>query len=113
MTHSDTSFAAFNPCPNPTFSIFLDHFGYVSANAGKPMIYQSGQSGPQTAHFDPPHHFLPFEMEWIRDHPSVSCFNLFETASFFRLNDDGIYEGSPHLRELVPRHRELGSRSIS
>lgn len=78
----------------------LDHFGYVMNEVGKPFIYQSGQSGAVT-HFDPPHRFLPFEMEWVRNHPNISCYNLYETAGFFRMNEDGVYEGSPHIRELI------------
>ncbi len=43
-------------------------------------------------------------MEWIRDHPNVNCFNLYETALFFRLNGEGTYEGSPDIAKLVKEH---------
>ncbi len=81
----------------------LDHFGYVVGRTGKPFIYQSGQSGTVT-HYDAPHRFLPFEMEWVRNHPHLTCYNIYETAGIFKLTEDGTYKGSPHIRELIERH---------
>lgn len=81
----------------------LDRFGSVVKRAGKPFIYQSGQSA-SVMHYDAPHRFLPYEMEWIRSHPYITCFNLYETASIFRLTDAGSYDGSPHVKSLVERH---------
>lgn len=81
----------------------IDHFGHVVHRAGKPFIYQSGQSAGVT-HFDPPHHFLPFEMEWAKHHPYISCYNLYETASFFRMDEQGEYTGSPHIAKLLEEH---------
>lgn len=81
----------------------LDRFGYVVTRAGKPFLYQSGQSS-SVMHYDAPYRFLPFEMEWIRNHPHITCFNLYETASIFKLTADGTYQGSPDIRDLVERH---------
>lgn len=78
----------------------IDHFGYVLNKAGKPFIYQSGQSAAVT-HYDPPHRFLAFEMQWAKNHPNITCYNLYETASVFKMNPKGEYVGSPHVRELV------------
>jgi hypothetical protein len=81
----------------------IDHFGYVVRDAGKPFIYQSGQAGG-VSHFDGPHPFLAYEMAWARRHPHITCYNLYETASYFRMTDDGRYEGSPDIRALVQQH---------
>jgi len=81
----------------------IDHFSHVVHQAGKPFIYQSGQSGGVT-HFDSPHHFLPFEMEWVKNHPHITCYNLYETASIFRIDAQGGYVGSPHIAKLVKEH---------
>lgn len=78
----------------------IDHFGYVVRAAGKPFIYQSGQSSSVT-HFDAPHHFLPFEMQWVKGHHHLTCYNLYETASVFRMTPEGRYEGSPHIQALI------------
>jgi hypothetical protein len=78
----------------------IDHFGYVVTEAGKPFIYQSGQSGAVT-HYEKPHRFLAFEMDWVKNHPHITCYNLYETASVFKINQNGVYEGSPHIRDLV------------
>lgn len=81
----------------------IDHFGHVVSQAGKPFIYQSGQSAAVT-HYDGPHRFLPFEMEWIKNHPHVTCYNLYETANIFRVGPNGRYEGSPDIKGLVSSH---------
>ena len=78
----------------------IDHFSHVVREAGKPFIYQSGQSAEVTR-YQGPHRFLGFEMEWVKRHPHITCYNLYETASFFRINEKGAYEGSPDIRELV------------
>ena len=80
----------------------IDHFGHVVREAGKPFIYQSGQSAAVT-HYQGPHRFLPFEIEWIKNHEHVTCYNLYETASLFKLGENGRYEGSPDIREMVKR----------
>jgi hypothetical protein len=84
----------------PHVKEIIDHFGYVVRSAGKPFIYQGGQSAGVT-HYDPPHRFLPFEMQWVKDHPHLTCYNLYETASVFRISPKGEYVGSPHIRDLV------------
>ncbi len=81
----------------------IDHFGHVAHQAGKPFLYQSGQSAGVT-HYDPPHRFLPFEMEWVKNHPHITCYNLYETASFFRMDAQGEYVGSPHIANLIKDH---------
>jgi glycosidase len=83
----------------------IDHFGYVVTEAGKPFIYQSGQSGAVT-HYEKPHRFLAFEMDWVKNHPHITCYNLYETASVFKINQNGVYEGSPHIRDLVKNNWE-------
>lgn len=78
----------------------VDHFSHVVHQTGKPFIYQSGQSAGVT-HFDGPYHFLPFEMQWAKNHPHITCYNLYETASFFQLDEQSRYVGSPHMARLV------------
>ncbi|MCA1809944.1 MAG: hypothetical protein LC725_10930, partial [Lentisphaerae bacterium] len=84
----------------PHANEIIDHFGYVVRAAGKPFIYQSGQSSGVT-HYDAPHRFLPFEMQWAKNHPHITCYNLYETAGFFKMNPQGDYIGSPHIAQLV------------
>jgi hypothetical protein len=81
----------------------IDHFGYVVSKAGKPFIYQSAQSASVT-HYDPPHRFLAFEMQWVKNHPHITCYNLYETASVFKMNPNGEYAGSPHILDLVKQN---------
>ncbi len=89
----------------PHVKQIIDHFGHVVRSVGKPFIYQSGQSRTVT-HYDGPHHFLPFEMQWVKAHPHLTCYNLYETAGVCRMNQDGKYEGSPHIKELIRKYWE-------
>lgn len=81
----------------------IDHFGYVVREAGKPFIYQSGQ-GSGSSYSEGPSHFLRYELEWAKAHPHITCFTLYETAAFFKLTEDGNYEGSPQLSDIVKEH---------
>ncbi len=87
----------------PHVQEIIDHFGNVVRAAGKPFLYQSGQSASAT-HFDGPYRFHPFEMQWVKNHPHLTCYNLYETASFFRMTPEGAYEGSPDMKAMVEQH---------
>jgi hypothetical protein len=45
-------------------------------------------------------------MDWVKNHPHITCYNLYETASVFKINQNGVYEGSPHIRDLVKNNWE-------
>jgi hypothetical protein len=79
-----------------------DRIGLLARDSGKPFVYQS-MRGPMV-HFDGPHHALAYEMDWVRKHPDVAAYNLYETANFSRLLPDGRFEGSPDMAELTRRH---------
>jgi len=79
-----------------------DRIGLVAREAGKPLVYQSMRG--EMVHFDGPHHALAWEMDWVRNHPDVAAYNLYETANFSRLHPDGWFEGSPDFIKLVRRH---------
>ena len=79
-----------------------DRIGLAAREAGIPFIYQCARS-TSIVHFDGPHPGLAREMAWLRRHPDVTFYNLYETANFTRFNPDGRFEGSPDIAELVRR----------
>lgn len=79
-----------------------DRIGLAAREAGIPFVYQSLR-GPMM-HFDGPHHALAHEMDGLRHHPDVSVYNLYEMASFSRINPETGFEGSPDMAELVKSH---------
>jgi len=79
-----------------------DRIGLVARDAGKPLVYQSMRGA--VVHFEGPHPSLGWEMDWVRRHPDVAAYNLYETANFSRLHPDGRFEGSTAIGELVSQH---------
>ena len=79
-----------------------DRIGLVAREAGKPLVYQSMRGA--VVHFEGPHPSLAWEMDWVRRHPDVAGYNLYETANFSRLYPDGRFEESAAICELVNRH---------
>jgi hypothetical protein len=79
-----------------------DRVGFAAREAGVPMIYQS-MRGPMV-HFDGPHHALAQEMDWVRAHPDVAAYNLYEVADFSRMDPQRGFEGSRAVAELVDQH---------
>ena len=80
----------------------VDRIGVVAREAGIPFIYQCARSGG-IVHFDGPHPGLEREIEWVRERPDVTFYNLYETANFTRMDAEGRFEGSPAVAELVAR----------
>jgi hypothetical protein len=54
--------------------------------------------------FQGPYNHLAWEMRRVRRHPDITAYNLYETAYFTRVNEDGRVEGSPHMTELIRDH---------
>lgn len=77
----------------------VDRIGSVASKAGKPFVYQSMRGSP--VHFDPPFPALEAELSWLRDHPLVTAYNLYETSNFNRLNATGEIEASPAITQLI------------
>lgn len=78
----------------------MDSIGIVCREVGIPFIYQSNRgSGPM--HFEGPYPTLAREMAWVRKHPDIDVYNLYETANFTRINADDQFEGSTDMAELV------------
>ncbi len=78
-----------------------DRIGLVAREAGIPFIFQSNRGSPM--HFKGPHHCLAEEMNWVRSHPDVTEYNLYETANFSRIGRDNRLEGSKDMAALVDR----------
>ncbi|MCA1809465.1 MAG: hypothetical protein LC725_08465 [Lentisphaerae bacterium] len=79
-----------------------DRIGFAARAAGIPLAYQSLRGG--MVHFDGPHHSLAHEMDWVRSHPDVAAYNLYEMACFSRCNPETGFEGSRDMAELVRKH---------
>ncbi|MFN2350422.1 MAG: hypothetical protein ABR497_00590 [Kiritimatiellia bacterium] len=77
----------------------VDRIGAVAAAARKPFIYQSVRGGP--IHYDAPFPALAGELSWLRDHPLVAGYNLYETSGYSRMNAAGVLEYSPAITRLV------------
>jgi len=80
-----------------------DRIGLAAREAGIPFIYQSTRS-EAVVHFHGPYPTLEREMAWVRGHPDITGYNLYETHGFTRVNAGGEFEGSPDIAELVRRH---------
>lgn len=80
-----------------------ERIGLVAREAGIPFVYQSNR-GSIVVHFDGPHPTLAYEMDWVRKHPDVAVYDLYEMANFARLDPERGFEGSPDIGELVRRH---------
>lgn len=80
----------------------VERVGLEARNAGIPLVYQS-MRGPMV-HYDGPFPTLAAEMDWVRKHPDVAAYNLYEIANFSRCSDASGFEGSPDMAELVRTH---------
>lgn len=78
-----------------------DRIGFAAREAGKPMIYQSLQGA--VVRFEGPHHALAQEMNWVRTHPDVAAYDLYEIWKFSRIGSNGRFEGSPAMDMLITR----------
>lgn len=76
-----------------------DRIGFAAREAGKPMIYQSMQGA--VVHFEGPHHALAQEMNWVRAHPDVAAYDLYEIWKFSRIGSHGRFEGSSDMDLLL------------
>lgn len=88
-------------CRPATVREVVDRIGLVCREAGKPLVYQSNR---RQYSFDGPLPVQDHELEWVTRHPDVSAYQLYETASFTRLDAQGRLEGSEAVRALVSKH---------
>lgn len=79
-----------------------DRIGFVAREANIPLVYQSMRGA--MVHFDAPYPALDYEMDWVREHPDFTAYNLYEVAGFSRLDPDQGFVGSPDMAALVRRH---------
>lgn len=78
----------------------IDQVGLVAREAGKPLMLQSTRM-TQTGHFDGPTHLLEHQMQWVKKHPDITIYNLYETVAFTRLEEDDQLVGSPAIAKAV------------
>lgn len=79
----------------------IDKIGLVARNAGKAFIFQCSRN-KKVVHPDGPHHTLAHEMRWIKAHPDVTCFNLYELANLtLPSTPEAGFKGSEAIAELV------------
>lgn len=76
----------------------LDKFISVAKAENKPLYFQ-GRFRELT--FDGPNHRLRWELELIRNYPELAGFNIYETLEFTRINQNGEFEGSPDVANLI------------
>lgn len=79
----------------------IDRFGLACREAGRPLIYQSNRRYYTSAG---PYPYHDWELSWVLQHPDVAAYQLYETASFTRLDEAGRLAGSPAIADLVRRH---------
>lgn len=79
-----------------------DRIGFAARQSGIPFVFQS-MCGPMV-HFDGPHHALAHEMDWVRKHPDVAAYNLYEIAYFSRYDRQHGFQGSPDIAKLIDDH---------
>lgn len=80
----------------------LDRIGLAAREAGIPFMLQSTRMTSRD-HFGSANPVCAHEMEWVRDDPEITIYNLYETVSFTRLTAEGWIEGSPQIAGLVKR----------
>lgn len=78
----------------------IDHIGLVTRQAGLPFIYQSSR-GNKIIHLQGPYPHLEHEMGTLYQHPDIQFYNLYEIASFSRLDAQHGFEGSEELASMV------------
>lgn len=79
----------------------IDKIGLVTRNAGKAFIFQCTRSN-SVVHPHSPHHTLAHEMRWIKNHPDVTCFNLYELANVtLPSTPETGFKGSEAIAKLV------------
>ncbi len=81
----------------------VDRIGLAAREACIPFIYQSCRS-KNIVTFEGPHEHLAWEIERVCRHPDVTAYNLYETAYFTRVNEDGRFEGSPRMAAMIRNH---------
>lgn len=80
----------------------IDRIGLAAREAGIPFNYQSSRS-PAVVHFDGVCSTLEHEMEWVRRHPDIAIYNLYEAANFTKMDEQDRLIGSPGLARSVRR----------
>ncbi len=86
----------------------VDRIGMAARDAKIPFIYQSSRGGGVVS-FEGPFSHLDWELKnVVSSHPDITEYNLYETAGFMRLNDDGHIEGSGEFAELLRKHTGKG-----
>lgn len=78
-----------------------DRVGLAARQADIPFIYQGNRLA---MNFDGPHPSLAREMDWTREHPDITVYDLYETGNFTRINPRGEFEGSPAISDLARKH---------
>lgn len=84
----------------PNNQWIVERIGLAAREAGVPFFYQCTR-GDGAIRFDGPYARLKAEMDWLREHPDVAGYNLYETANFMRMDQGDELKGSTDLAELV------------
>jgi hypothetical protein len=79
----------------------VDRIGLAAREAGVPLTHQSTRT---VVPFEGPHPGLARELDWVRAHPDIHGYNLYETAHFMRLDEHDRMVGSEDLAEAVRAH---------
>lgn len=80
---------------------FVDTYTRLARRYGKKVIYVSTNS---ELRFDGDHSKVESEMNRVLDHDGIDGYDLYETASYMRMNEEGRVELSPDIARLVRQH---------
>jgi len=89
----------------------IERVGLVTREAGTPLLFQSTRSS-KIVHYGGPHPTLGWEMDWLRHHPDINTYNLYETANFSRITEKDDWEGCPDLAEAARARHSVGLRPV-
>jgi hypothetical protein len=78
-----------------------DEIALVARETGKPWVYQSNR---RIVGFDGPHFALADDLAAAKAIPGVTAWQLYETANFTRLDDDGHVVFSPGIETVCRRN---------
>ena len=84
----------------------VDHFARACREVGIPLVYQSNRrisdNRRDALHLDPDRlRWLEYEMKYALGHGGLSAYQLYETANFTCLDENGEFRGSEEMVEVA------------
>ncbi len=77
---------------------FVDRATRVAKDAGRPVVYIGTN---KELRFAGEHDMIRFEMNLAKHHPRVDAYQLYEAASFTKVDENGKVVGSEEIAELI------------